>query len=151
MQGAALDLGSGLGPGQRNNERVTEMQACGDKTVAPHAMLSTTLKEVQGMFQLTVLHNHPADPDEFDTYYHQVHLPIAQKVPGVRRFTVTKTLPDDDGSPQAYYLVAVLEWDDEGAYRKSMASAEAQASVDDLQHFTAAGVTFLTGPTAQII
>lgn len=103
------------------------------------------------MFQLTVLHNHPADPDKFDRHYHQVHIPIAQKVPGVRRFTVTKTVPDADGKPPAHYAVAVLEWDDEAAYAESMASPEAQASIEDLQHFTSAGVTFLIGPTTQII
>jgi uncharacterized protein (TIGR02118 family) len=103
------------------------------------------------MFQLTVLHNHPADPETFDDYYHRVHLPMSKQIPGVRRFTVTKCVPDADGAKPAHYLVAVLEWDDEESYTTGMASPEGQTALDDLPNFTAAGCTFLIGSSIQLI
>jgi uncharacterized protein (TIGR02118 family) len=94
------------------------------------------------MFQLTVLHNIPADRAAFDQYYDSVHLPLAKKLPGVRRFTVARP-----ASP-SYHVVAVLEWDDEQAYQASMDSPEGQAALADLPNFTAAGITLLPGEVA---
>jgi uncharacterized protein (TIGR02118 family) len=92
------------------------------------------------MFQLTVLHNIPADRTAFDEYYDSVHLPLAKKLPGVRRFTVGRP-----AAPAPYHVVAVLEWDDEQAYQASMDSPEGQAALADLPNFTAAGITLLPG------
>ncbi|MFI5734939.1 EthD family reductase [Kribbella sp. NPDC051587] len=96
------------------------------------------------MYQLTVLHNIPADRKVFDAYYDSVHLPLAKQLPGVRRFTVSRPAAQD-GVPAAYHVVAVLEWDDEKAYQSSMNSAEGQAALADLPNFTAAGITLLPG------
>ncbi len=37
------------------------------------------------MHRLTVLYGHPTNPDEFDRYYHEVHIPIAKKNEGSQR------------------------------------------------------------------
>jgi uncharacterized protein (TIGR02118 family) len=96
------------------------------------------------MYQLTVLHSIPADRAAFDEYYDSVHLPLAKKLPGVRRFTVTRPA-EQAGVPAAYHVVAVLEWDDELSYQASMDSPEGQAALADLPNFTAAGITLLPG------
>ena len=38
------------------------------------------------MVKVVVLYGHPTDPAAFDEYYQQKHIPIAQKIPDVRRF-----------------------------------------------------------------
>jgi uncharacterized protein (TIGR02118 family) len=96
------------------------------------------------MYQLTVLHDIPADAAAFDEYYRSVHLPLTQKLPGLRRFTVAQPAAVE-GSPAPYHVVAILEWDDEQSYLASMASLEGQAALDDLPNFATAGITLLPG------
>src|ERR1700754_2687689 len=42
------------------------------------------------IFQLTVLYNHPEDTSTFDRHYDEVHVPLAEKMPGLRRFTLSR-------------------------------------------------------------
>ena len=36
-----------------------------------------------------VLYNTAADPATFDRYYHQTHIPLAQKIPGLRSYVIS--------------------------------------------------------------
>lgn len=99
------------------------------------------------MYQLTALYAHPADAAAFDRYYTEVHAPIARRIPGLERFTISHPAPGPDGAEPAYHLVAVLEFADEAAFGAGMAAPEGQAAVADLPHFAGAGVTLLTGPS----
>ena len=103
------------------------------------------------MFQLTVLYNHPEDTSTFDRHYDEVHVPLAEKMPGLRRFTLSRPGPDERGEQPAYHLVAVLEFDDEAALGSSIDSPEGKAAVADLQNFAGAGVTMLAGPGRTLI
>jgi uncharacterized protein (TIGR02118 family) len=98
------------------------------------------------VFQLTVLYNHPEDPAAFDKHYTEVHAPLAAKMPGLRRYTYAKPGPGPDGSQPAYYLVAVLDFDDEAGLGAAMGSEEGQAASADLPNFAGAGATLLVGP-----
>ena len=71
------------------------------------------------MFQLTALYNHPEDAAAFDRHYDTVHAPLAKKIPGVQRFTVSRPAPGPDGAQPPYHLVAVLEFPD-GSVRASL-------------------------------
>src|SRR5580765_8430399 len=42
------------------------------------------------MNRLTVLYGHPTNPAEFDRYYHEVHIPIAKKMKGLKGWTIGK-------------------------------------------------------------
>lgn len=42
------------------------------------------------MNRLTVLYGHPKDPEEFDRYYNQVHIPIAKKMKGLKGWAIGK-------------------------------------------------------------
>ncbi len=102
------------------------------------------------MFQLTALYNHPEDAASFDRHYDGVHAPLAAKIPGVRRYTVSRPGPDAEGNKPSYHLVAVLEFDDEAAFGAGMGGPEGQAALADLPNFAGAGVTILTGPSATV-
>lgn len=102
------------------------------------------------MFQLTALYNHPEDPASFDKHYDEVHAPLANSVPGLQRYSVSRPAAGPDGSAPPYYLVAVLEFEDETAFAAGMGGAEGQSAVADLPNFAGAGVTMLTGPAGLV-
>lgn len=96
-------------------------------------------------FQLTVLYNHPEDPEKFDDHYDNVHAPLAARMPGLRSYTVSRPVPRGDEKPP-YYLVAILTFDDEAAFQAAMASEIGQQAVADLANFAQAGATSMIGP-----
>jgi uncharacterized protein (TIGR02118 family) len=98
------------------------------------------------VFQLTVLYNHPDDAAAFDKHYDEVHIPLAAKMPGLRRYSVSRPVAGPDGAKPAYHLVAVLEWDDEAAFGAAITSAEGAAATGDVPNFATNGATMLTAP-----
>ncbi len=102
------------------------------------------------MYQLTALYNHPEDVAAFDTYYDDVHAPLARKIPGILRYTVNRPGPDADGNKPSYHLVAVIDFADEATFGAGFGGAEGQAAVADLPNFAGAGVTILTGPSTEV-
>jgi uncharacterized protein (TIGR02118 family) len=103
------------------------------------------------MFQTTVLYAHPTDVAAFDKHYDEVHAPLAAAIPGLQRYTVVRPGPGPDGSPPAYHLVAVLEFEDAAAAAAGMGGPEGKAATDDLANFTQAGVTVLRGSGAAVV
>ena len=73
----------------------------------------------------------PEDPEAFDRHYREVHVPLGRKLPGLRRYTLSRNVaPVRGGDP--YYLVAELDCDDIAALRAAFASAEGQATAADV-------------------
>lgn len=94
------------------------------------------------MANLLVLYNTPADPAAFDSYYQQTHIPLANKIPGLRSYTV------NDGPVQAIagsapYLVATFTFDSMADINAALVSPEGQAAAADLPNFASAGATLL--------
>lgn len=96
-------------------------------------------------FQLTVLYHQPEDPAAFDAYYESTHAPLVLRLPGLRRFEVSRPGPGPDGKPSAEHLVAAMQWEDRAAFAASLATPEGQATTQDLGNFASGGVTLLTG------
>ncbi|SOD86033.1 EthD family reductase [Streptomyces sp. Ag109_G2-15] len=79
------------------------------------------------------LYERPADPEAFDRHYREIHVPLARRLPGLRRYTVGRDLaPVRGGEP--YYLVAALEWDSSDDLRAAFASPEGRATAADAAH-----------------
>jgi uncharacterized protein (TIGR02118 family) len=110
---------------------------------------SQILREIKTktMHKLTVLYGHPANPDEFENYYMQNHLPLAAKIPGVSRFELTKLLTAPDGGKPAFYRMAELYYNEKDELEQSLKSPEAQAATGDLSNFATGGFTFIIGKT----
>ncbi|MFC9635099.1 EthD family reductase [Streptomyces mirabilis] len=68
-----------------------------------------------------VLYETPADPAAFDHHYRDIHLPIARRLPGLRRYTIGRDMVTIRGG-EPYYLVAELEWDTMEELRAAFAS-----------------------------
>jgi uncharacterized protein (TIGR02118 family) len=93
------------------------------------------------MVKLIVLYGKPEDPAAFDAYYAGTHAPLADKVPGLKRFEYGKALGSADGSEAPYYYVAELSFDDPEALQAGMASPEGQVAGADVANFASGGVT----------
>lgn len=93
--------------------------------------------------KLSVVYDNPADPEAFEKHYTAVHLPLAGKIPGVRRVELAKVFPKEDGSPTPAYRMAELYFDDYAAACKAVATPEGQAAIADAKQIGTGGVKFL--------
>lgn len=75
------------------------------------------------------LYETPADPETFDRHYREVHIPLGSRLPGLRRYMVTRNAKAIRGEP--YYLVAELEWDTMDDLRAAFASPQGRATAAD--------------------
>ena len=86
-----------------------------------------------------VLWGTPQDPVEFDRHYREVHIPLARKILGLRRYTLSRDEAAIRGG-KPYYRVAELDFDDVTAMREGFASPAGQATAADVA-VMAAGAT----------
>jgi uncharacterized protein (TIGR02118 family) len=95
------------------------------------------------MARLVVLYKMPKDPAAFDRHYFAKHVPIAKKIPGLRKYEVSNGPIASAGGPSSYHLIATLHFDGVAALQAAVASAEGQAAAADLQNFAGAGLEML--------
>lgn len=83
------------------------------------------------MARLLVIYRPPADPQAFDDHYVNVHIPLAKKLPGLRRYDVSRRpIATLAGDPEPY-LIGTLHFDDITALRQAFASPEGKACAAD--------------------
>lgn len=101
------------------------------------------------MAHVLVLYNTLADPSAFDRYYQQTHIPIAQRIPGLRSYTINKghVLALAGTAP---YLVTILNFDSMADIQAALASPEGQAAAGDFSNFASGGATLLIYDTAGV-
>ena len=97
------------------------------------------------MIQLTVLYGKPQDPAAFDRHYQETHAKLAQKIPGLKGFTINKSASLNPQEPSPYYLIADLYFENMAALQAALQSPEGQAAAGDLQSFASGGATLLAG------
>jgi uncharacterized protein (TIGR02118 family) len=95
------------------------------------------------MVKLVVAYGAPEDSAAFDQHYESTHVPLVQKIPGLRRFEHGKVLGTPDGSPAPYYYLALLWFDSTQDLEASMGSPEGQAAGEDVPKFASGGATLM--------
>ena len=84
--------------------------------------------------KLTVLYTKPDDPDTFDKHYHDVHVPIVQRWPGLQRAEFGRVVGGPGGSDSPYHLMAELYFSDQDSLNAALGSeAGAEAAKDFMQ------------------
>src|SRR5262249_50440885 len=92
------------------------------------------------MARLLVMYKAPRDAGAFDKHYFDKHVPIAKKIPGLRKYEISQgAVGTPGGGASNYHLVAILHFDDVAAIQAAFASTEGQAAVGDLQNFATGG------------
>jgi uncharacterized protein (TIGR02118 family) len=103
------------------------------------------------MVKLLVLYGHPKDPAAFDKYYQEVHIPLAKRMMGLKKWTSGKMLGTPDGQPSPYYYVAELYMDCRKDFETLLASPEGLAAVADVPNYATGGVTFLYSDVEDVL
>lgn len=101
------------------------------------------------MAHVLVLYNTPADPAAFDRHYHQIHIPLAQKIPGLRTYSINNG-PVQALGGSAPHLIAILTFDSMADASAALASPEGQAAAGDLPNFASGGATLLICDTKAV-
>jgi uncharacterized protein (TIGR02118 family) len=102
------------------------------------------------MATLMVLYSKPADPAAFDAHYFGKHVPLAKKIPGLRRYEVNQGPVATPEGPSPYHLVALLTFDSMADIGAAFASKEGQATAADLANFAQAGAQLLMCDTRTV-
>ena len=92
------------------------------------------------MARLVVMYKTPKDTAAFDKHYFDKHVALAKKIPGVRKYEVSRGTVATPAGPSGYHLVAVLQFDDMAAIQQAVASPQGQAAVADVGTFATGGV-----------
>ncbi|MDA1272483.1 MAG: EthD family reductase [Verrucomicrobia bacterium] len=95
------------------------------------------------MIRLLVLYGHPKDPAAFDKYYEEIHIPLAKRMQGLRKWTIGKVAGTPNGQPSPYYYIADLYADSREAMDAILATPEGKVAVEDVPKFASGGVTFV--------
>jgi uncharacterized protein (TIGR02118 family) len=88
------------------------------------------------MAQMMVIYKTPKDTAAFDKHYFETHVPLAKKLPGLRKFEVSQGPIQIPAGPSDFYFIATLHFDDLAAVQEAMMSAEGQAASADVRAFT---------------
>jgi uncharacterized protein (TIGR02118 family) len=100
------------------------------------------------MHRITIQYGEPADAAAFDKHYQEVHVPLASRLPGLRRYTVSR--PRGLGGP-APHLVAELWFDDGEAMKAALKSPEMAAAATDARGFDVASMATFTGAVDDVL
>lgn len=103
------------------------------------------------MIRLLVLYGHPKDPAAFDRYYDSIHIPLAKRMKGLRKWTIGKVTGTPGGDPSPFYYVADLYANSREEIDAILASPEGQAAVADVPNYATGGVTFLYTEIEEVI
>jgi uncharacterized protein (TIGR02118 family) len=102
------------------------------------------------MARLVVMYRTPKDPGAFDKHYFEIHIPIAKKIPGLRKYEVSRGPIATPTGPAGFHLIATLHFDDMTAIQNAFASPQGQAAAADVATFATGGVDMLMFDSAEI-
>ena len=102
------------------------------------------------MAELVVLYKTPKDPKAFDTYYFEKHVPLAKKLPGLRKYQVTQGPIASPAGPSGIHLIATLTFDSLAAIQAAFGTPEGQAAGGDVPNFATGGADMLMSETREV-
>ena len=97
------------------------------------------------MHRLLVLYNEPKDPAHFKKYYVETHVPLANKIPGIkstRYYFDVKPL----GPGKAPFCIFEADFENEAALMNGLGSSEGKAVAADVPNYASGGVTMTHFP-----
>ena len=74
------------------------------------------------MARMVVIYRTPNDPAEFDSHYFDVHVPLASRLAGLRKYEVSKGAVVPLAGARDSYLIATLHFDSLPAIQAAFAS-----------------------------
>src|ERR1700728_4557293 len=102
----------------------------------------TAIRE-DGMARLVVMYKTTKNSAASDSYYRDTHIPLAKKLPGLRKYQVSQGAVATPAGPSGLYLVAVLTFDSMAAAQNAFGSAEGKATTADVPKFASGGADIM--------
>jgi uncharacterized protein (TIGR02118 family) len=102
------------------------------------------------MARLVVLYGTPKDVGAFDTYYFATHIPMAKRIPGLRKYEVSRGTVGTPAGPSRFHLIATLHFDDMQAVQAAFASPQGQNAAADVATFATGGAEMLFFDNAEV-
>ena len=102
------------------------------------------------MAHVVVMYKTPKDTAAFDRYYAETHIPIAKKLPGLRKYEVSRGPVATPAGPSAFHLIATLYFDSMAAVQAAFGSAEGKAAAADVQKFATGGADMILFDTKEV-
>ena len=94
------------------------------------------------MVKFIALYKKPADTAAFDKRYFDEHLPIAAKIPGIKKIEISRVVGSPMGDSE-YYLMAEIYFENMDAMKAGMSSPEGRASGKDVMTFAKDIITMM--------
>jgi uncharacterized protein (TIGR02118 family) len=102
------------------------------------------------MAELVVMYKTPKDTAAFDKHYFEKHIPLAKKIPGLRKYSVSQGPVATPAGPSGFHLIALLTFDNLAAIQAAFASGEGRATAADLPNFASGGADMLLFDTREV-
>jgi len=102
------------------------------------------------MAEVVVMYKTPKDAAAFDKYYAETHIALAKKMPGLRKYQLSKGPVGTPAGPSAFHLIATLTFDSMEAVQAAFGSAEGQAAAADVPNFASGGADILLFDTRNV-
>jgi uncharacterized protein (TIGR02118 family) len=102
------------------------------------------------MAHVVVMYKTPKDAAAFDKHYFETHIPIAKKMPGLRKFEVSRGPVATPAGPSVFHLIATLYFDSMAQIQAAFASAEGKAAAADVQKFATGGADMILFDTREV-
>jgi uncharacterized protein (TIGR02118 family) len=100
--------------------------------------------------KLIALYRHPKDAKAFDRHYHDMHIPLAKKIPGLKKFDISDGVIGTPEGASPYHLAATLFFDSKADILAALSSPEGQATAADVGTFADGGVELLIFDTKEV-
>ena len=83
------------------------------------------------MARMLVIYKTPKNIEAFEKHYWEIHIPLAKKLPGIRKYEVSKGPLTVISGNKDTYLIATLYFDSLTAIKEAFASECGQACAKD--------------------
>jgi uncharacterized protein (TIGR02118 family) len=113
-------------------------------------LVNASLLEEKPMAKLVVLYKTPKNADAFDKYYYATHVPLAKKIPGLKKYDVSKGAVASPAGASGIHLVAELYFDSLDAIKAAFGSPGGQAAAGDLANFADGGADLFFFDTKEV-
>jgi uncharacterized protein (TIGR02118 family) len=102
------------------------------------------------MADVVVTYKMPKDTAAFDKHYAEIHIPLAKKMPGLRKYTVNKGPVATPAGPSGNHLIATLTFDNMAAIQAAFGSADGRATAADVGNFATGGADIMFFDTREV-
>jgi uncharacterized protein (TIGR02118 family) len=102
------------------------------------------------MAQVVVMYKIPKDAAAFDKHYFETHIPLAKKIPGLRKYEISRGPVATPAGPSGFHLIATLYFDNLAAVQAGFGSAEGKAAGADVAKFATGGADMIMFDTKEV-